>query len=459
MQAPRPNGLPSVRGAALALLALLSAVPFQLDAASSSLAKTPETLYHIQIVTDLHSLPSEYWSSTLASDTNPLIQELLPLNSTRRHRLRDALDRLPPLLRGAISKLSVAVYEEGNVAGDAYGNNIIINAAILSNPTQLNHTLAHEATHCFQALMELTHHWDSSNISATVMDAVKKADDPLYNSSINRIFRRLQATAIVADEGYPPYAGPQWETRYTSPGAAISDGFVSPYAANDPRDDLAEIVAMFVDAGFANHGYCSQFEGLDGQVEPQQALAFAKLNFVRALGLIQESQYRQCVRGADPVDARLISMGSREFAGDLSHGTQTVRHENLDEDWLMWRIKGVASDARLEIRLRLRQLNQASIGSPIGFYKLDTVGSHGFAADALTPIAAQNVITFQRTDTSNPTELMAYTRISGDGYVLITDFSADLVKGYAFNVPFYTISEVDPPPTDRMDIIWFLWER
>lgn len=90
---------------------------------------------------------------------------------------------------------------------------------------------------------------------------------------------------------------------------------------------------------------------------------------------------------------------------------------------------------------------------------MDTVGAYGLAADRLIPIAAQNVITFQRTDTTNSTELAAYTRISGGGFLLITDFSPELKKGYVFFVPFYNIIELEPPATDVLDVIWFQIEE
>ena len=453
----RPVTIAPLLGLALGFVPSVLGAPL-LGPAGASWAPV-QTIDHIQIVTDLESLPSEYWHPSLGSETNPLIQELRPLDQTTRNLLRIALDRLPAALHGSISKLSIAVYGGEGVAGDAYGNNIIFSSALLSDQAQLNNTIAHEATHCFQALMEVARHTDFGNVTQAAKDAVEKAEAPLFNSSIGRILRRLQRGAMIADNGYPDYAGPAWEARYTAAGAAVSDGFVTPYAAEEPREDLAEIVATFLEPGFASHAYCAQFEGLDGRVEPQQALAFAKLNFVRALGLIEEGQYRQCVRSADPVDAAIISMGSREYSGDLRHGTQTVSHEDLDDDWIMWRIRGVASDARLEIRVRVRRTNDAPVGTVIGFYELDAAGSHGMAADALIPIAGQNVITFQRTDTSNDTEQATYSRISGGGYVLITDFTEDLVKGYAFDVPFYSIIDIDVPPTDTLDVIWFLWER
>lgn len=417
-----------------------------------------QTIHHIEILTQLQSLPAEYWHSSYASPDNPLIQQLLPLDATKTASLTAALDRLPPVLRGSISKLSIADYQGDGVAGDTWGNNIIVSSAILSDPQQLADTIAHEATHCFHRLMEPDGETDTSNLPPDVMPAVEEARKAIGNSSVSHILARLQSTAMVVDEGYPDYARAAWETRYDNVSTAVADGFVSPYAAEEPREDLAEMVAMLFADDFADHAYCSQFEGLDGRVERQQALAFAKLNFVRALGLIDEGRYRQCVRDADPVDAEVIQMGSLEF-GDPRHGTQIVRHEDLENDWLMWRIRGEAPYSRLEIRLRIRRVQDAPIGSAIGFYELDKAGSYGFAADRLIPVTAQNVILYQRTDTSNDDEFAASARISGGGYALITVFDDDRVKGYAFDVPLHSIIGLDTEPTETVDIIWFLWER
>jgi hypothetical protein len=424
-------------------------------------------IHHIRILTDLSVLPEEYRLPLYASEDNPLIQELIAPTGSMTSRLRSALNRLPAHLLGSIATLSVARYAGDGasgdtvVAGDTWGNNLIVNVALLGDPLQLNDTIAHEAVHCFHNLVDSNHDIDLSNVTAEAKTAVKTAEQARRTSSIGRILRRLQTSATIADTIYRDYAGEAWETRYAGDGdaAAVADAFASPYGSEEPREDLAELVTLFIDNSFANHPYCTQFDGLDGEIPRQKALAFAKLNFARALTLITEDQYKACVRGADPADAKMISMGSREYTGDLSHGTQTVSHEDLEDDWLMWRIRGASADAELQIRLRLRRHPGAPIGSAIGFYELDTAGALGFASDRFRPIAAQNVITFQRTDTSNDTEMMAYTRISGGGYVLITDFSADLVKGYAFEVPFHSIVEIEPPPTDTIDVLWFLWER
>ena len=240
---------------------------------------------------------------------------------------------------------------------------------------------------------------------------------------------------------------------------AVRDAFKSNYGSTTPREDLAELVALFVTDRHTTHPYCTQFEGLDNEVTPEVALAFAKLNLARGLGLLDESMYDACVGNADPVDGEMIVMGSRKYEDDLTVGLQQVSHENLDYDWLMLRIKGVTDDAQLEIRARVRRADADAIGSPIGFYEMDTAGSYGLAADRLIPIAAQNVITFQRTDTRNSTELAAYSRISGGGFLLITDFSPKLKKGYVFFVPFHNIIELQPPATDVLDVIWFQIEE
>ncbi len=449
----------------LALAALAVLVPAAGGARAIVPPAVAATIHHIQIVTDLESLPAEYWHSAYASDTNPLIESLVEPTAGPLARLRTAIDRLPPLLRGSISKISIANYTGGGAAGDStvvgdtYGNNMILSTVQLANQTNLNNTVAHEAVHCFQGLVDLAQNTDTSNIPADTLTKVNSAQGKLRNSTTAQVLRRLQNSAKIADSVYREYAGDAWSSTYSSVGDAVISGFAAPYGAEGPREDLAELGSIFTGSDFANHAYCVQFEGYDKEIPDQRALAIAKLNLLRALGLIDEGQYGQCVRNADPVDAQLISMGSREFAGDLGHGTQTVSHEDLDHDWVMWRIRGEASDAKLEIRLRIRRRDAPSVGSPIGFYALDTVGKYGMAADTLTPIAAQSVLTFQRSDTSNDTEFAAYARISGGGYVLITDFNDDMVKGYAFNVPFYSIIEIEADATDEMDLIWFLWER
>jgi hypothetical protein len=434
-------------------------------AAAASSAAAQATIGHIRIVTDLGTLPAEYRHSAYADETNPLVEALVTPNAATRAKLRAAVDHLPPILRNSIASIAIGRYAGGGAAGDTqvrgdtYGNNLILNAALLSDQAALNDVVAHESVHCFQSLVDLGHDIDTGNLPADMTSPLEHARQQRRTSSIGRILRRLQTTAAIADDTYRDYAGEAWTTRYTSDADAAVDGFATAYASEEPREDLAEMVALFVAGRAASHPYCTQFEGLDGEIPGQQALAFAKLNFARALGLITRDQYKGCVGKADPADAAIISMGTREYSGDLRHGTQTVRNPKLDAARVMWRIRGKAEDAQLEIRLHIRKETEMPVGSPIGFYRLDTDGRHGFGADQFTPIAAQSVITFQRTDARNPTERAAYTRISGGGYVLITDFSADFVKGYAFDVPFYPILELEPRATDTMKTIWFLWER
>ncbi len=117
----RPVTIAPLLGLALGFVPSVLGAPL-LGPAGASWAPV-QTIDHIQIVTDLESLPSEYWHPSLGSETNPLIQELRPLDQTTRNPLRIALDRLPAALHGSISKLSIAVYGGEGVAGDAYGNN------------------------------------------------------------------------------------------------------------------------------------------------------------------------------------------------------------------------------------------------------------------------------------------------------------------------------------------------
>jgi hypothetical protein len=293
------------------------------------------------------------------------------------------------------------------------------------------------------------------NVMPEATDAAKEARGRLLDGTISRVLRRLQTTAGQVAFGYNDYGA----MAYGGDGDAVRDAFKSNYGSKNPREDLAELVALFVTNEHAGHAYCTQFQGLNKEVPPENALAFAKLNLLRGLGLLDQSMYDACVGNADPVDGEMIAMGSRQYEDNLNVGLQQVSHEDLDNDWLMVRIQGVTDDAQLEIRARVRRVGTESIGSPIGFYELDTAGSYGMAADRIIPIGAQNAITFQRTDTSNPTELAAYTRISGGGFLLITDFSAELKQGYVFFAPFYNIIEIQSRATDVLDIIWFRIEE
>jgi hypothetical protein len=427
------------------------------------------TIQHIQIEADLAALPSEYWSEELASEDNPLVQGLEAPGDDLIGPLTVALNRLPPVLFGVISRISIANYENegttcdaaGNcsqVGGDTYGNNLLLNAALFDDQVQLNQTVAHEAVHCFHEYLKTTGAVNFDNLPPGVEQAADEARGRLLNTNISAVLARLQSTAMIADDIYRDYAGDAWNTTYTG-ASPVTDGFVAAYASKNPREDLAELAALFVGDDFADHAYCSQFDGLDKEIPSHNVLAFAKLNFVRALGLIEEGQYAACVRNADPADAELISMGSREFSGDLEEGFQQVSHEDLNYDWIMWRIKGLADDAQLEIRVRTQKADGSRVRSPVGFYQLDDAGSLGMGSEVRIPLAAQNVILFQRTDTSNDTELAAYTRTSGGGFLLITDYSNAVKKGYAFMVPMYGIIELQPPPSDVFDVVWFLMEE
>ncbi len=440
----------------------------------SAYAATEILFGHIEVITETGQLPTGY-GAVINNPEVSQVEELNGLTPEARTKLTNALAQLPPTLRGSIARISIASYQNdgcdtpdecsnGWVGGDAYGNWIMLNKRLFAgDEDKLASTLAHEATHCFHALVDFDHdaltdpaaNYAFIQITPEAEQAAKNARGRLLDGTISRVLRRLQSTAGQVAFAYKDYGA----TEYGSDGEAVRDAFKSNYGSTDPREDLAELVAMFVTNEHTGHAYCTQFQGLDNEIPPENALAFAKLNLARGLGLLDESMYEACVGNADPVDGEMIVMGSRKYENDLNVGMQQVSHEDLDYDWLMIRIQGVTDDAQLEIRARVRRADANAIGSPIGFYEMDTAGSYGLAADRLIPIAAQNVITFQRTDTSNSTELAAYTRISGGGFLLITDFSPELKKGYVFFVPFHSIIELEPPATDVLDVIWFQIEE
>ncbi len=438
-------------------------------------AAETQMIGHIEVVSDITLIPGMYWYTPDPDESQ--VESLHELTDTELDTLRTAVGQLPPNLSGAIARISIANYQNEGcvnagpcadwVAGDAYGTGIILNRVLLgAQQDKLLGTLAHEATHCYQSLVDEdnTRLFDEGynhliNVTPEAVQAAENAAGRLLHGTVNRVLRRLQSSATIAHSDYKDYAGESWNTTYAGDSESVRDAFVSPYGSEEPREDLAELVKIFVTGEYSNHPYCTQFQGLVKEVPGHVALAFAKLNFARGLGLIDEGLYDQCVGQADPVDGEMIVMGTRNYEQDLNVGLQTVSHEDLNFDWIMIRIQGVTDDAQLEIRARVRKANDNAIGTPIGFYELDTAGSYGMAADRLIPIAAQNAITFQRTNTSNPTELAAYTRISGGGFLLITDFSDELVQGYVFFAPFHSIIELQPPPTDVLDVIWFSFEQ
>mgnify|MGYP001276541961 CR=1 FL=1 len=297
------------------------------------------------------------------------------------HDLLTELSQRSPALLGSLASVAVVEYAPSNgflygledggdgeiwqVQGTAYGNQIILNAhsragaqdlfndpfeqfmlggcdpsveedcegmAALFPPPDfipdvmprhiVRKTLAHEAVHAFNNIVDERSNVKKESLPDDVLAHVNTVRELLspWNFILSGTWRSLHNTARMVSSVYGEYAGPNFAAQYPTIEQAVRAGFKRPYGAKNNLEDLATYVETFYDRTPLDHPVCQQFTELTDDIPREQVLHFAKLNFMRGLGIISEAAYSECVQDADPATHEGFRIGDKNFTDDLKAG-------------------------------------------------------------------------------------------------------------------------------------------
>lgn len=395
-------------------------------------------------------------------------------------RLLQAMKFISHELAGSVATIGVADFNAADMyinqrsdgscsmtstRGLTIGNELVLNAQDLDFSTclpttvgweRLTSTLAHEATHAFTNLSDHIDQFtqgawflESDRLPGDVVTLARTVQDGLGGraGAVSASFGQLQESAVSFNHRFLPYASSNGQL-----GAAdsVAAGFASGYGGINVREDLAEYVQVFFNPAMSEfiNPVCTQFAGLTGTIPSRSLLAFAKVNFLRAIHLISENHYGACVQNADPATAAGfdvdVTWSKTSFGNNLKVGMTNPDAPEPSRFLLVG--QSGQSQAMLQI-LALPPYN-----SVLGFHKLDS--SLGWATPYLPDkkFVHRNQFTVHPLTYSSNSDLTKRTRVSTGGYVLITNNLPEDTKGYMFYV---SMDDWMANERARLELSWF----
>ena len=454
----------------------LSAIETPLEAAS--LADLEAQFPHILFGSSFEDLSAPHQGS---------VEEVIPIDAAlavapyMADALFDALSELgerSPLLLGSIASIALVEYPGAGLfeipdcegvpvevqrGASAVGNQIVINFRdsiggdlYIVGADVVRKGLAHESVHAFNRLMDNASHVVEERLPPDVVTHVNDMRDNRghLDGVLSGTWSQMQASAQVAYSGYGSYEGDNWKCAYPGDAGAVEAGFKRGYGSKSVFEDVATYVEMFYDENepFASHGVCQQFSGLTDEVPRPQLLAFAKLNFLRGLGLVTESDYEACVQSADPANEDGFSLADGDYTQGLKAGGINQESNILNaEEGSRFVVLGSTSTAQAMFQIFARP----PYYSPVGFHRLDDTLGWLTPYINLQGLKRRNLLTWQPTNTDGNIELTRMTRISSGGFALVVNNTSLQTKGYAFFVP---MEDWLGRQTTVLDLVWFRLE-
>lgn len=454
----------------------LSAIETPLEAAS--LADLEAQFPHILFGSSFEDLSAPHQGS---------VEEVIPIDAAlavapyMADALFDALSELgerSPLLLGSIASIALVEYPGAGLfeipdcegvpvevqrGASAVGNQIVINFRdsiggdlYIVGADVVRKGLAHESVHAFNRLMDNASHVVEERLPPDVVTHVNDMRDNLghLDGVLSGTWSQMQASAQVAYSGYGSYEGDNWKCAYPGDAGAVEAGFKRGYGSKSVFEDVATYVEMFYDENepFASHGVCQQFSGLTDEVPRPQLLAFTKLNFLRGLGLVTESDYEACVQSADPANEDGFSLADGDYTQGLKAGGINQESNILNaEEGSRFVVLGSTSTAQAMFQIFARP----PYYSPVGFHRLDDTLGWLTPYINLQGLKRRNLLTWQPTNTDGNIELTRMTRISSGGFALVVNNTSLQTKGYAFFVP---MEDWLGRQTTVLDLVWFRLE-
>ena len=422
---------------------------------------------------------------------NSTVTAVVPIDDYWATALHDALSELSvksPLLFGSLGSVAIVDYDAGGIAttatcdgnpvqgirrGDTKGNHITINArgdirGGLNTAAQLRSTLVHESTHAFNNLIDSGTSVTPENLPTDILEKVNDIRANLGDipNALTLTWVQLHGTAKLVYMGYGDYEGSQARCVYSDDSSAVAAGFASWYGATSYKEDFATYVQVFYDSAqsLGSDPVCQQFSGLTDEVPREKLLPFAKLNFLRALGLVLESDYESCVQNADPASEEGFHIPDERYDQGLKASVLEYEPGVSDLGGVpgsRFVVLGATSSAQAMLQIRGRR---PPLNSPIGFHRLDETAGwatpyRGFSYqkenDLPIGMSGRNYLSWQSTQTSGRIELVQNTRISTGGFVLIVSDTPELTKGYAF---FVIMDDWLGRRRAVLDLVWFRLE-
>jgi hypothetical protein len=339
------------------------------------------------------------------------VDELVSIDATAADALIEALNRVPAPALGAIRSVGVAdIDPESGVIGVSMGSSLLVSSLIVTDRKELIETVVHEATHNFQFLVDgdlSTALWNPDAWPSDVREAAAKTiAKHRLAAGLTTAWEELHESGVEL-ELVDPYTGDDWQDLDDD--LAVYGGFVSPYGSTSADEDMAEYVGrLLVPENGGESLVCGRLRTAPTPFPIDLAVPYAKIKFLEALGLLDESVVHSCAGSPAIEGPKGIHLG------DAVSFTSSLKAGWLDQDG--GRFLAVLGEGR-PYRCSLRVL--APDEQALGLHRLDDIGSYNLND-------ANNAFYLSHDEE----DLRA--RVSKSGLVLVTAVNADLVEGAVF---------------------------
>ncbi len=407
----------------------------------------------------------------------------------QRATVQAAFGLMPRLLCHGVSRIAFGKFTErpnlGGVVSIRSGDFVMLNDIPFSEEVvstdetyrmRLLQTVVHESTHAAEILLNdegmngasFAGSWsgESRNIALDTIDNVRL--EKSMRSEWLRMHDSFISLGWAKPHSYDIFVfrsvdAANEELSAFSPEETASAGFMSRYGGKYYADDIAEMVTWPIVApivrqtgipiqnNFHEDSACQRARAyMEGNVPSRYAAIFAKLNFVRDVGMILDEDYEDCVGDGLRLRAEMPGMHfweGEEYKRTFGQGV-TAQIGSLDGRTVFeMKAQGEASfgdgtypaSARLVVDLAPADTNIELVSWPRGVYALAPQQPHAFEV-RLDGAAAGNFDVI-------------------DGFVLVAESSNEVIAGSVFvrvgfraQAPIPVPQTFDPPLTVQFRI-------
>jgi hypothetical protein len=232
------------------------------------------------------------------------------------------------------------------------------------------------------------------------------------NAALSLTWHELHQTGVEMELA-PDYA---WAdaTKRAPTATAVEAGFATSYGSTNAHEDIAEFTAQVQVPEYAQDSgrLCAKLQRDRAEnFSIEHAIAYAKLEFARSLGLVTEDRYRACIGSLNLTGPQGIHL--RSASGGVRSLTSGVRAGRAMDDGVPV-LNVLATDGAYESLLQVETTHRGGLG----LHRLDNhTGLFDVALGSNTFMAADN---------------KDHAFISESGLVLVTELSAERVQGVVF---------------------------
>ncbi|HKO89862.1 MAG TPA: hypothetical protein VJU61_01845 [Polyangiaceae bacterium] len=351
---------------------------------------------------------------------NPLtpVGDLVEITDRAAQAIEEALRRGSKAALGAVRTVAMAKFTPPTTVGFSAGNTLVVSADLEDLPGDIKRTVAHEATHNFQQLVEgsgdpLLYLFNRRPWTPEVVAAAERTVEGFYlQTGLENTWHAMHEDA-VALEVAGPYLGSDWGGVSTGRQAdilAAESGFASSYGGFDAGEDIAEYVSFLVipEYGWASPA-CDLVKTAGEPYPVWRVLPYAKIKFLESLSLLSAAQVETCV-GKPLLDGPLgIHLETVSLTEDVQGGEYEVDGDR------MFGVSARTGEYQMLIRVRGSE-NEAR-----GIHRFDDIAAFGIEG-------ATNAILL-----SHDTERLR-ARVSDRGLVMLTELTPERISGVVFFV-------------------------